>query len=201
MKAPPPTVLGLTLTGKKNMKGLPKIPSFSLFFFHPTRMAALVWALLLLPCCEALVVIEHAAHQRHRPPPGTPHAEVPARREAAKAALKGSSFASSLRWRTTAEVDRSIAEVALERVHSPELIASSKQLSASRPAPLAGSMHSLLSAGARPAASSTWRADAARGPRRGGMPLSPGAGRVVRRLPAHGLRVLEVHARRRPPFE
>lgn len=93
-------------------------------------MAALVWALLLLPCCEALVVIEHASHQRHRPPPGTPHAEVPARLEAAKAALKGSSFASSLRWRTTAEVDRSIAEVALERVHSPELIASIKQLSA-----------------------------------------------------------------------
>ena len=75
-----------------------------LFFFHPTRMAALVWALLLLPCCEALVVIEHASHQRHRPPPGMPHAEVPARLEAAKAALKGSSFASSLRWRTTAEV-------------------------------------------------------------------------------------------------
>ena len=92
-----------------------------------------LWFALVWHCCTALTVIEHTLHQQHRPPPRTPHAEVPARLEAAKAALQGSAFADQLSWRTTAELERDVsaAEAALQRVHSPQLIASIKQLSTS----------------------------------------------------------------------
>ena len=93
------------------------------------RTFAVLWLASL--SCTALTVIEHTMHQQHRPPPRMPHAEVPARLEAAKAALLGSAFAHKLSWRSTAELeqDLGVVEAALQRVHSAELIESIKQLS------------------------------------------------------------------------
>lgn len=67
-----------------------------------------------------LTVVEHALHGLHRPPPGMPHPEVPARLDAAAAALRRAPFADRLNWVRTEQLNRTPDEViaAMGRVHS-----------------------------------------------------------------------------------
>ena len=69
-----------------------------------------------------LTVIEQTQHTRHRPPPGQPHAEVPARLEAAAAALRAAPYSDRLQWRRAVDAATSPEDAvgALKLVHSVE---------------------------------------------------------------------------------
>lgn len=79
-----------------------------------------------------LSVIEHSLQRQHRPPPGMPHPELPARLDAAAAALRAASFAGQLDWRTSAQSELSDEHVlsAMRRVHSEEHLAAIEVTSA-----------------------------------------------------------------------
>ena len=85
---------------------------------------------LISAALPALVVIEHTLHKQHRPPPGVPHAEIPARIDAAAAALKDAPFAGKLDWREAGVAVKSTEAMnVLLDVHTPEHIASVRKLS------------------------------------------------------------------------
>ncbi len=92
-------------------------------------MRAVAWPLLVARTA-ALVVIEQTLHGRHRPPPRAPHAEVPARLDAAAAALHSAPFAEKLTWRAAGEcVSAEAAEAAVESVHTMDHIVAVRRMS------------------------------------------------------------------------
>lgn len=77
---------------------------------------------LLSLATTSLVIIEQTLHTRHRPPPGQPHLEVPARLETAAAALHAAPFGGDLEWRHAVNSSASPqdAVAALKLVHDVE---------------------------------------------------------------------------------
>jgi acetoin utilization deacetylase AcuC-like enzyme len=80
----------------------------------------------LLSAVGRLTIVEQSLHRLHRPPPGMPHPEVPARLDAAAAALRAAPFATQLDWLSTEQLDRSPEDAiaAMGRVHSEAHLAS-----------------------------------------------------------------------------
>jgi acetoin utilization deacetylase AcuC-like enzyme len=83
-------------------------------------LSAAVLSAAVLSGAGRLTVVEATLHRLHRPPPGVPHPEVPARLDAAAAALRAAPFAAQLDWVCTEQLDRLPDETiaAMGRVHS-----------------------------------------------------------------------------------
>ena len=78
----------------------------------------------------SLLIVEQTLHERHRPLPRSFHPEVPARVEAAAAALRKAPFAEEITWRSAGvSVSYADAEAALRGIHSAEHIAAVQRMS------------------------------------------------------------------------
>ena len=81
-----------------------------------------MWTALvtLVSSTRGLTVIEQTLHNRHRPPPGQRHVEVPARVQKAAEALRAAAFSKDIEWRRAIDSQTSCedAVASLKLVHT-----------------------------------------------------------------------------------